>query len=576
MIIIQICQKTRGLLTFWILYNLFNEDEATIGDKIIDYNDMGVDAYEIYEDTNDIYLIQNKYYSDGNMIDTSYVQNDFLLRAITALENGTYLHCPTLQKFFTKAKSKSDFMVHLQLYVTNNNRNRVAEDAIHKWNMDHPRYHAEIFYLDDIQNKFFNDEVKTRLNWNCRIVTKNSHTILTIRPDEYKLKNVKAARYVFMPVQAVYELYKKARVDGYPIFDENIREYLGNKGVNKQIYQTLMDPNERCNFFYYNNGITIICDSMEKIETGVVAPGMCSSFVVHNPQIVNGCQTVNSIYQALDNVDDTQLQQEFDDTFVMVKVLAIDKSSVSDTELYRKIVKYNNSQNAIDEKTFVKNAQHFTRVQAFFKEHGFLVMLKQSDKNQFTEKYGGQSADALQFRQLSNDILARFGLSEDVRKKLQLVDLSKLLQVILAFKDSGHHAYQRKAYVLKPSSVDYKLVTEFIQNNDMETLLYLWCFYLRLEEARNLSVDKRNPVIYYALDLFGQRICNGRDSSLIKTYLCDSNWIDEYVKKIESVTRAYIRQKQKMDHDLDYNHLIKLGIDYSVLDNCYELVFEML
>ena len=55
------------------------------------------------------------------------------------------------------------------------------------------------------------------------------------------------------------QLFKKIALF---IDDENIREYLGsNGGVNKKIVDTLRDPLERNNFFFYNNGITIIADN---------------------------------------------------------------------------------------------------------------------------------------------------------------------------------------------------------------------------------------------------------------------------------------------------------------------------
>lgn len=54
--------KDEWAFNYWILDKLFYEDEELIEEKIIDYSDMGIDAYEIYEDTKDIYLIQNKFF----------------------------------------------------------------------------------------------------------------------------------------------------------------------------------------------------------------------------------------------------------------------------------------------------------------------------------------------------------------------------------------------------------------------------------------------------------------------------------------------------------------------------------
>ncbi|MBR3694037.1 MAG: hypothetical protein IKL88_05880, partial [Erysipelotrichales bacterium] len=71
-------QKDEWAFNYWVLDKLFYEEDELIEEKIIDYHDMGIDAYEIYEDTKDIYLIQNKYYSDNTSISAEYIKNDFL------------------------------------------------------------------------------------------------------------------------------------------------------------------------------------------------------------------------------------------------------------------------------------------------------------------------------------------------------------------------------------------------------------------------------------------------------------------------------------------------------------------
>ena len=62
---IENIQKPEWAFNYWVLDRIFHEDEELIEEKIIDYNDKGIDCYEIYEDTKEIYLIQNKYYNDS-------------------------------------------------------------------------------------------------------------------------------------------------------------------------------------------------------------------------------------------------------------------------------------------------------------------------------------------------------------------------------------------------------------------------------------------------------------------------------------------------------------------------------
>lgn len=73
-----------------------------------------------------------------------------------------------------------------------------------------------------------------------------------------------------------------------PVFDDNIRDFLGNRNpVNKAITTTLqkLDTNSFC---MLNNGITIIADKVQL--TGTTA-------VLTDYQIVNGCQTSHVLYE---------------------------------------------------------------------------------------------------------------------------------------------------------------------------------------------------------------------------------------------------------------------------------------
>ena len=82
-------------------------------------------------------------------------------------------------------------------------------------------------------------------------------------------------------------------------------------------------------------------------------------FEVFDPQIVNGCQTVSTIYDTLSSLPPSTLDREFENTYVMVKILKIPSNDSSLKELYKNIVRYNNSQNTITEKTFTAKSDVF-------------------------------------------------------------------------------------------------------------------------------------------------------------------------------------------------------------------------
>lgn len=566
-------QKDEWAFNYWVLDKLFYEDEELVEEKIVDYHDLGIDAYEIYEDTKDIFLIQNKYYGETTAITAEYVKNDFLLRAITALENGTYKKSDELQGAFSKYKDSADFTVYLQLFVTNNIHNREADEYVKKFNVSHPKYIAKIFYLDDIEERYYGETQQVKKNISVKVESVNKGTILNINTEGYKLENVIDARYVLTPVVSVYRLYRDSIEKGYPIFDKNIREYLGNKGVNKSIYQTLLDEEDRKNFFYYNNGITVICDRMTKIVTQPSDYNMNAAFTIDNPQIVNGCQTVNSIYEALKNIDPDNLEKNFKDTFVMLKILEINREDSGDDKLYKDIVKYTNSQNSIDEKTFVANTDTFIRLQNEFEAKGFLLLIKQSDKNKFANKY----KVATKLKELSAERISRFGLNEIKKASDTFIPLEKFLQVINAFVAGGYVAYVKKSSMLKFGSEQYQTAINFIKSGYVtnEVMLDLYMLYKRAEQTKKEKNDSRTPIPYYLIDGFAKYECDGRNPAKIVEQLQDKDKVNKVVNLYTAVSKAYAREYNKK-FNIDYNKMIKRNVEYDIFDSQRDTLIDIL
>lgn len=566
-------QKDEWAFNYWVLDKLFYEDEELVEEKIVDYHDLGIDAYEIYEDTKDIFLIQNKYYGETTAITAEYVKNDFLLRAITALENGTYKKSDELQGAFSKYKDSVDFTVYLQLFVTNNIHNREADEYVKKFNVSHPKYIAKIFYLDDIEERYYGETQQVKKNISVKVESVNKGTILNINTEGYKLENVIDARYVLTPVVSVYRLYRDSIEKGYPIFDKNIREYLGNKGVNKSIYQTLLDEEDRKNFFYYNNGITVICDRMTKIVTQPSDYNMNAAFTIDNPQIVNGCQTVNSIYEALKNIDPDNLEKNFKDTFVMLKILEINREDSGDDKLYKDIVKYTNSQNSIDEKTFVANTDTFIRLQNEFEAKGFLLLIKQSDKNKFANKY----KVATKLKELSAERISRFGLNEIKKASDTFIPLEKFLQVINAFVAGGYVAYVKKSSMLKFGSEQYQTAINFIKSGYVtnEVMLDLYMLYKRAEQTKKEKNDSRTPIPYYLIDGFAKYECDGRNPAKIVEQLQDKDKVNKVVNLYTAVSKAYAREYNKK-FNIDYNKMIKRNVEYDIFDSQRDTLIDIL
>jgi len=79
--------------------------------------------------------------------------------------------------------------------------------------------------------------------------------------------------------------------------DRNLRKFIHDSSVDAAITATLLSEPSR--FWYFNNGITVLCDRIEKAPAGG-ASRKSGKFVFEGATVVNGAQTVGSIGRAAD------------------------------------------------------------------------------------------------------------------------------------------------------------------------------------------------------------------------------------------------------------------------------------
>ncbi|GAG71967.1 unnamed protein product, partial [marine sediment metagenome] len=148
------------------------------------------------------------------------------------------------------------------------------------------------------------------------------------------------------------------------LFRKNVRNFLGKSRTNKKIIETLdKDP---AHFWYYNNGITILCDKANIVmEKGYVR--------LENPQIVNGCQTVKSIQKY-----DGEVKGE-----VMVRIIeSIDHEFVNFLTLYQ------NSSNPVRNRDLKSNDPVQIRLKHEFRRQGYYYEIKRGEEyRKMAKKY---------------------------------------------------------------------------------------------------------------------------------------------------------------------------------------------
>lgn len=153
------------------------------------------------------------------------------------------------------------------------------------------------------------------------------------------------------------EVARVVNNDSYgAIFDSNIRKFLGSSGaVNKEIFSACTTIDTSYQFWFLNNGITIVCDSFDAV-TDPDRPHI----KIKNMQIVNGCQTATTIALAQKA---GELQP---DTNVILRIYEIESH-----DFVNKIVLTTNNQNRITNRDLRANDQIQIDIERAFHIYGF-------------------------------------------------------------------------------------------------------------------------------------------------------------------------------------------------------------
>ncbi|MCZ8224144.1 MAG: AIPR family protein [Microcystis sp. LE19-84.1B] len=157
---------------------------------------------------------------------------------------------------------------------------------------------------------------------------------------------------------------------GERLLERNIRRYLGLQGnrVNEGIRHTLTSD-EKNNFYFYNNGVTLICDSFSynALQDGDY------KVRVENLQIINGGQTCMTIFKTLREPD---LIHQNAQAFVLLRLYQLPRENEG---LVQRITYATNSQNPVDLKDLRANDERQKILEKDIEQLGFNYRTKRSN-----------------------------------------------------------------------------------------------------------------------------------------------------------------------------------------------------
>lgn len=179
----------------------------------------------------------------------------------------------------------------------------------------------------------------------------------------------------------IAELYTRF---GDALFDNNIRKVIQNSETNNLILNTIR--NTPSSFWAYNNGITILTNTINCI--GKPRPSISGSerFKLSSVSIVNGAQTSGALGRALDE------GIPLDDIYVTVRII----STEGQEETFgQNVTRFTNTQNTIGVREFVALDPNQEYWHQTLRDEGYLYTYKtggQSDNEDFKLSFGLEEA----------------------------------------------------------------------------------------------------------------------------------------------------------------------------------------
>ncbi len=246
---------------------------------------------------------------------------------------------------------KLQHKLEIVFYTNKDNENLLKLESDWKTNINNKRSElSNYFNQKDIEiifrgSEFLND-IYEKINSNEYSLLVKKEEVIEADEKKYLIGYITAKELL----DAIAPTINGNRSLFPDVFKNNIRLYLGPNEINKKIEETLI--NEPKKFHLYNNGLTI---TTKEIKDNT------RNFIINSVNIVNGCQTANSIYNVFKN-------NNINDSEVKIPVRII----VAQDKEYENITIRTNTQNGLDAKDLISINNIQIELQEKFENSTFL------------------------------------------------------------------------------------------------------------------------------------------------------------------------------------------------------------
>jgi hypothetical protein len=399
----ELCSQHPGLdapnafLAWFARAYLVDNDDDAVASVRGGPHDRGVDAIFFDQDLHAIYLLQGKYrrsvgHSENraevlalaSLAPTLLADDPAPFRAFV---NNTPANLrPTLETIRKRVRNQG-WNLHLYFVTTGRVTEYVRRDAEAKVSEVGDEVVFQCFDHEDIE-RILNDYIDGVAPSIPRLILPIHGREVFQRPDV----NLGIESWVFsMLTKDVGGLFTQA---GRRLFARNIRGYLGDKEINREIRHTLQK--DSVHFWYFNNGVTIVCNAARRTTTGAR-----DVLVIENPQIINGQQSTRTMAVAGNGR-----------AAVLVRVIAVRRDSTKATANYNRlineIVKATNWQNPIGPADLRSNDDVQVWLERSLRRLDYQYLRKRETYGEALERIGNRPMYQIKMKDLARQLAACF------------------------------------------------------------------------------------------------------------------------------------------------------------------------
>ena len=332
----------------WYLRNIHLRDMVEAKDDVTDgTDDKQIDAIVIDDEKNSIFILQGKFIG-GDKIDAEPLRE--VLSSWIQLRNLVRLQEVGNAKLKRKLSDVSraledDYEIAFEL-ITTGKPTIAAQDDLATFQQQL----AELSEKDDLVCSVSivdSDEIRRRYDLALEKENPLINHIIDLSAGHFMYENL-ANTQVAIGALPLKECIKIPGIKNGTLFQKNVRQSLGlSNTVNKGIRQTIYGDKHK-DFFFFHNGITAICNKMEKKDAQLRLNGL---------SVVNGCQSLNTILSCSEKV------KELEDTYVLFRFYEIPQRDRAD-----RISINTNSQSAVKPRDLRSNDKRVLNIKKQFEQ----------------------------------------------------------------------------------------------------------------------------------------------------------------------------------------------------------------